>query len=63
MKWMEKAACIGRTDEFVVPTNDGIYGRQSIPENFLANAVAICDGCPVIEECRTYSFTKVPIND
>jgi hypothetical protein len=59
MTWPDDAACHGMDTEavFVVEhSNRGRGGRYSSPatQAKLANALAICHRCPVVESCKDY---------
>ncbi len=45
--WMEEAACRGVDPELFFPDRDGSTAR-------IAQAKAICAGCPVLSDCRAH---------
>lgn len=57
LSWMEQAACRGLTDEFFPEPVNG--SRRSGPNADLrrdyAAAKAVCDSCPVRDDCLEYA--------
>ena len=61
--WRDDAACRGRTAEMTIPSlgrtagqiGGASYNRAELAH--IAQAIAICAGCPVLEECRRWALT------
>lgn len=51
--WREDAACKGKTDLFFPPLDMTGTERRL----FYRTARAVCEGCPVLDECREYALT------
>jgi hypothetical protein len=49
LTWQDRAQCVGRVNE-MFPTGTGDTFKRR-----LANAIAICDGCPVFYQCAAYA--------
>jgi hypothetical protein len=52
--WMESANCVGRINEMFPEGNGETFKRR------LANAIAICDSCPVFLQCAAYAKATEP---
>jgi len=49
-EWMTRASCRGKRPEIFAPESQGVGQLNLIDE-----AIAICQHCPVINECRRYA--------
>jgi hypothetical protein len=52
--WMDRGNCLGRTNEMFPEGTGDTFKRR------LANAVAICAGCPVFYQCAAYAKATEP---
>ncbi len=66
-RWVYHAACRNRMDLFIMPTirrgpprrGEIVDGKRVVKsyEDKIAEAKAICRGCPVLEPCRDWALT------
>jgi WhiB family redox-sensing transcriptional regulator len=52
--WVKQAACTGLTSIFFAPVSE----RPQATARREARAKAICERCPVFDDCRTYAREK-----
>ena len=53
MSWRDEAACVGKPGEWWFPERD-----ESRPFGAMSRARAICDACPVQQDCLNHALTE-----
>jgi WhiB family redox-sensing transcriptional regulator len=53
--WRDRARCCEVDPDLFFPLGDGSLGQRQIAE-----AKAVCAGCPVIAECLAFALTQLP---
>ncbi|HET9655893.1 MAG TPA: WhiB family transcriptional regulator [Kineosporiaceae bacterium] len=56
--WRDASACLDEDPELFFPIGDSGPALEQIAE-----AKAVCAGCPVVEECREYALAHPALTD